>query len=101
QGLTRALAAAEQARDANSAGQADMFGLAGGDAGADSDDGPPLIEIGQWPDDERLRAERDTLGLYLTGHPITAWEEELASFVDGKIATLVEAMPRPEEGAKA
>src|SRR5699024_12002627 len=32
QGLTRALAAAEQARDASSAGQHDMFGLGGGAA---------------------------------------------------------------------
>src|SRR5699024_7543552 len=95
QGLTRALAAAEQARRADSAGQEDLFGVAG-DGSAETR-GPTLATVSEWPDDERLRAERDTLGLYLTGHPIRVWEEELARFTDGKIADLVADMPRPEE----
>ena len=95
-GLTRALAAADQDRSAASAGQNDMFGLA---ESADSA-GPPLEERPEWPEDERLRAERDTLGLYLTGHPIKAWEDELALMTGGKIADQVAAMPRPEEGAR-
>lgn len=99
QGLTRAHSAAQQARDADDAGQADMFGL--GDAGAEDDSGPALTVVAEWPEDERLRAERDTLGLYLTGHPIKRWEDELALFTHGKIAALVAAMPRPEECAQA
>jgi DNA polymerase-3 subunit alpha len=95
QGLTRALAAAEQDRSAASAGQNDMFGLA---EDAADNMGPPLEERPEWPEDERLRAERDTLGLYLTGHPIRAWEDELALMTHGKIAEQVAAMPRPEEG---
>lgn len=95
-GLTRALAAAEQDRAASSAGQNDMFGLA-----ADADTaGPPMETVAEWPEDERLRAERDTLGLYLTGHPIKAWEDELALMTHGKIADQVAAMPRPEEGGR-
>ncbi|MES1925173.1 DNA polymerase III subunit alpha [Salinisphaera sp. T31B1] len=93
-GLTRALAAAEQDRHAASAGQNDMFGLAEDAETA----GPPLETRPEWPEDERLRAERDTLGLYLTGHPIRAWEDELALMTGGKIADQVAAMPRPEEG---
>ena len=96
-GLTRALAAADQDRAASTAGQNDMFGLA-----EDADNsGPPLEVLAEWPEDERLRAERDTLGLYLTGHPIRAWEAELALMTHGKIADQVAAMPRPEEGARA
>jgi DNA polymerase-3 subunit alpha len=94
-GLTRALAAASQDRSAASVGQNDMFGL------AESPDtaGPPLERLDEWPEDQRLKAERDTLGLYLTGHPIKAWEEELALMTHGKIADQIAAMPRPEEGA--
>jgi len=95
-GLTRALAAAEQDRSAASAGQNDMFGLAENSDSA----GPPLEVREEWPEDERLRAERDTLGLYLTGHPIKAWEDELALMTGGKIADQIAAMPRPEEGAR-
>ncbi|WP_423820779.1 DNA polymerase III subunit alpha [Salinisphaera sp. SPP-AMP-43] len=96
-GVTRALAAADQDRTASSVGQNDMFGLAETPDTA----GPPLEELAEWPEDERLRAERDTLGLYLTGHPIKAWEDELENMTDGKIADQVAAMPRPEEGGNS
>jgi DNA polymerase-3 subunit alpha len=99
-GVTDALAAADQDRAATSAGQNDMFGLAGAEE-ATGGAGPPLAELDNWPEDERLKAERDTLGLYLTGHPIKAWETELARMTNGKIAAQVAAMPRPEEGGEA
>ncbi len=95
-GLTQALAAAEQDRAACSAGQNDLFGLA---ESADTA-GPPLAVRAEWPEDERLRAERDTLGLYLTGHPINAWADELALMTHGKIADQIAAMPRPEENSR-
>ena len=93
-GLARALAAADQDRSAANVGQNDMFGLAESTESA----GPPLETLPEAPEDERLRAERDVLGLYLTGHPIKAWEAELADMTHGKIADQVAAMPRPEEG---
>ncbi|MEH6469598.1 MAG: OB-fold nucleic acid binding domain-containing protein, partial [Porticoccus sp.] len=37
---------------------------------------------------ERLRGEKETLGLYLTGHPIDEYKEELAHFVGGRIVDL-------------
>jgi DNA polymerase III alpha subunit len=40
----------------------------------------PIINISalvQWTDDERLQGEKDTLGLYLTGHPIDQYYDEL------------------------
>lgn len=96
QGVTQTLAAAQQDRVASQVGQDDMFGL------SESTDtaGPPLEVFDDWPEEERLRAERDTLGLYLTGHPIKAWEDELALMTRGKIADQVAAMPRPEEGGE-
>jgi DNA polymerase-3 subunit alpha len=41
-----------------------------------------------WSDNERLAAEKLTLGLFLTGHPIDQYEPELKHFTHGKIATL-------------
>jgi DNA polymerase-3 subunit alpha len=35
----------------------------------------------QWTDDERLQGEKDTLGLYLTGHPIDQYYDELKRYV--------------------
>ena len=37
---------------------------------------------------ERLRGEKDTLGLYLTGHPVDEYVDELAHFVGGRIVDL-------------
>ena len=37
---------------------------------------------------ERLNGERDTLGLYLTGHPIDEYEEELAKMHPNRISAL-------------
>ncbi|MAA75227.1 MAG: DNA polymerase III subunit alpha [Salinisphaeraceae bacterium] len=91
-GLGRALTAAEQQRNAASAGQNDLFGMAEPDA-------TPVFSlqaIEDWSDDDRLRAERETLGLYLSGHPITAWEDELAQFTDGKIAEIVGDLTPPD-----
>ena len=46
---------------------------------------------------QRLQGERDTLGLYLTGHPIAAYEQELRQLVAARIADL--GGPRPAAGA--
>ncbi len=91
--LPQAVAAAEQHRSAENAGQNDMFGL----TAVAEDSVVALDTIPEWPEDERLKAERDTLGLYLTGHPINAWEEELANFTQGKIADVVGEMGTPGE----
>ena len=37
---------------------------------------------------ERLSGEKDTLGLYLTGHPVDEYAEELTHFVGGRIVDL-------------
>ncbi len=92
-GLAEALAAADQDQSAAAAGQDDLFGL--GDVVTAK--APSLSAVVDWPSDERLRAERDTLGLYLSGHPIRAYESELAQLTHGSIADQVAAMPRPNE----
>ena len=46
-----------------------------------------------WAEQERLSAEKDTLGLYLSGHPIDEFLPELAHITKDRIANL-----RPERG---
>ncbi|MDN5862448.1 MAG: DNA polymerase III subunit alpha, partial [Salinisphaera sp.] len=83
--LGRAIAVAEQHNTALVVGQDDLFGL-----GAQPEDtvSVTLARHPPWPEAERLKAERDSLGLYLTGHPIQAWETELACFITAKLADL-------------
>ncbi len=82
--LPTALQAADQHGQSQDAGQDDLFGL--GDAGAP----PPatLVEHEEWDDVERLAHEKETLGLYLTGHPVEPYLDELACFTSGRLGSL-------------
>ena len=85
-GLPAALQLGEQRARARQARQVDLFGLA--TPNADAGVPPPLQLEAQpdWPESVRLQFERDTLGLFLTGHPIAEYEAELAAVVSGRIA---------------
>ena len=82
--LPTALQAAEQHLQSRDAGQHDLFGL--GDAVTP----PPaaLVEHEAWDDAERLAHEKETLGLYLTGHPVEPYLDELARFTSGRLGSL-------------
>ena len=43
----------------------------------------------------RLAGERETLGLFLTGHPIDRFEADLPRFVGARIADLISERPLP------
>jgi DNA polymerase-3 subunit alpha len=47
----------------------------------------------EWSRRVRLEGERDTLGLYLTGHPIQEYESELKSLTSGWIADIAGERP--------
>jgi DNA polymerase-3 subunit alpha len=59
------------------------------------DDGEQLPE---WSSAERLAGERDTLGLFLTGHPVDEVATDLAALTSGRIAELV--ADRPADGER-
>jgi DNA polymerase-3 subunit alpha len=44
--------------------------------------------VPEWDEEQRLLGEKETLGLYLTGHPIERYRKELARFVSASIAQL-------------
>lgn len=83
-----ALRTAEQNAANRDAGMGDLFGESV-QAGVDTDD--PYAShraIRSWTDRERLQGERDTLGLYVTGHPIDECEEELRRFAPVRLVDL-------------
>ena len=87
--LDATLKLAEQHVRADLLGQADFFGLQRPAAEVIARQAPEGVK---WPEHERLRAEKETLGLYLTGHPIIAYESELKQFTSGRLADLAEAI---------
>lgn len=84
-----ALKAAAQNHTNQSLGMLDMFGEAFAEA-EDEEVNVYADYLGarEWTDRERLSGEKDTLGLYLTGHPIDEYERELKRFVSTRISDL-------------
>jgi DNA polymerase-3 subunit alpha len=71
--VLRWAAARESDRDTNQIG---LFA-----AGAGVDIPPPALpDVPEWSDKERLRAERDALGFFITGHPLDKFEASLRQF---------------------
>ena len=82
--LTLALQGAEQHSRNQDAGILDLFG------GAELEDnlGVDFQLVEEWEDETRLRGEKETLGLYLTGHPIDRYLDDLRCFVAGRLVDL-------------
>ncbi|MCZ6881349.1 MAG: DNA polymerase III subunit alpha [Gammaproteobacteria bacterium] len=100
--LPAAMKLAEQDAKASAAGQDDMFGFSGTrpqtdelpvprNGGRDRD--APEEDPPEWSEKERLDGEFDTLGLYLTGHPITRYEKDLPQLAGTRIADLGDGQP--------
>ncbi len=86
--LTTAIKVAEQHGKMNQTGQNDMFGLSVQvDRGDDEE--AYASNVDPWPEKEKLEAEKLTLGLYLTGHPIEEYEAELKHIRHASIGTLI------------
>jgi DNA polymerase-3 subunit alpha len=86
--LEAAIKAASQNQTNQNLGMIDMFGEAFADAAESEDIYADYRHARDWSDKERLAGEKDTLGLYLTGHPIDAYEHELKRFVATRIVDL-------------
>ena len=80
--LPEAVQAADQARSNRESGIMDLFGE------VEEVQRKPAKPVKPWSDEVRLKGEKDTLGLYLTGHPIDVYRPELKSFISQKINEL-------------
>jgi len=82
--LPAALTLAEQHTRDHAVGQNDLFGAAAAVLKAS----PRFTPAAEWDEGQRLAHEKETLGLYLTGHPISRYEQELAHITTCRIADL-------------
>ncbi len=82
--LPKSVQIAEQHSKNQSSGQEDLFGSLFEPEAIDSDvHHEPAIK--EWDDLLKLRYEKDTLGLYLSGHPIESYLTEIKQFTQGNI----------------
>lgn len=78
--LDKAIKIAEQSNKNSHSRQDDLFGLFS-PAGSKKSSSE-FLEKADWSEDERLKGEKETLGFYLKGHPISKYETELGSFIE-------------------
>ena len=76
--LDTALEAGAAALRDREIGQTSLFDRLDGAAGRK----PTLVNAADWTDRQRLAFEKEVLGFYVTGHPLTSVAPELARFVD-------------------
>ncbi len=78
-----ALDAANQKHKSAAAGQNDMFGIA-----APIEAVQTYQNVDPWKEEDLLAAEKETLGLYLSGHPIDMVIDELDQFTSCRLVNL-------------
>ncbi len=84
--VDKALHQAEQHNKNKEVGQDDLFNILQMEDTTEAH--AEYISVPEWADDIRLLGEKETLGLYLTGHPIERYEQELSQFISAKIVDL-------------
>ena len=103
--VERAIEAAQPLQKAKAVGQETLFSMfaappprLGEDSGADLSASAERYDetVGEWPERERLRLEKEALGFYLTGHPLLAYREDLGRLANTRAQDLQTAPLREE-----
>ncbi|MFT4255912.1 MAG: DNA polymerase III subunit alpha [Pseudoxanthomonas sp.] len=94
--LPEVLKAIDQINRNRNAGIVDMFGSSsgGGDIHVE------LPETTDWPLTQKLQGERDTLGFYLSGHPMDPYREDLRSLLGHDLGDLEKLWNAQPDSAK-
>ncbi|MEM7467016.1 MAG: DNA polymerase III subunit alpha, partial [Pseudomonadota bacterium] len=91
--VARAVQVAEQQAKDSAVGQEDMFGITAGpessqSANVTAEDWNNALNTPEWADKDLLSWEKETLGLYLSGHPIDRYEGELHGLSNVRLCDL-------------
>jgi DNA polymerase-3 subunit alpha len=85
-GIEMAMGRAQSAQRDKQSGQSSLFDMFSSGAVQNSDDDLPAIE--PWPDSEMLSAEKELIGFYISGHPLSVHEWTLRTFALQRIGEL-------------
>jgi len=86
--ITEAVKVAEQQHANTDAGIVDLFGELVPSQSSEGAVYQDFHRVRRWSIKERLNGEKETLGLYLTGHPIEEYSAELENFISARIVDL-------------
>lgn len=74
---------AQRTKDEKERGQNSLFGMFSSPAVAR----PAIAKVPEWPEEEKLRHEKETLGFYITGHPLNRYAPDIAAAVPKAVTT--------------
>jgi DNA polymerase III subunit alpha len=86
---------AQRRRRDREEGQSSLFGMLGG---AESNEPTPDLSVRPWPERERLRYEKEALGLFLSGNPLSEHQAALERQITHTTAALREIIDNLPEG---
>ncbi|HKR63756.1 MAG TPA: DNA polymerase III subunit alpha [Thermoanaerobaculia bacterium] len=75
---------AQRVKDEKERGQNSLFGMF---AAAAPKTQTQVRNAPEWPEDERLKYEKETLGFYITGHPLNKFIDDIRQFATAGVAT--------------
>ncbi|HHN79072.1 MAG TPA: DNA polymerase III subunit alpha, partial [Phycisphaerales bacterium] len=78
--IDRAVAAGQRAARDRACGQSQLFGFGGDDGPAVEQAENPLEPAEPWTEAETLRQEKETIGFYVSNHPLDEWADWTAVF---------------------
>ncbi|HEX5435929.1 MAG TPA: DNA polymerase III subunit alpha [Gemmatimonadaceae bacterium] len=87
-GLDTALHEAALMQDEAATGQGSLFGSPGDDEAEPIRQTPLLPNVAPWTDGERLAREKETLGFYISGHPLEPFRMEVELFATHTVSQL-------------
>ncbi len=81
--IDRALESGQAAQRDRQSGQRSLFGLLGGSSakggakGGSHGGAEDYVQSEEWPEKERLSLEKETIGFYISGHPLDQYQREM------------------------
>lgn len=91
--IEAAVSAGQKLAQDKAAGQAQLFGFGGGDEDSPAKGGAaatPLVRAPAWSESETLAQEKETLGFYVSSHPLDQWRAWAEVFANARVADLRE-----------
>jgi DNA polymerase-3 subunit alpha len=83
--IDSAIESGQRLQRSRASGQTDLFGALAASMPAVE---TPLPEVADWAHNELLKGEKETLGFYISGHPLSGYEDLLKDFADADVDRL-------------
>ncbi|MCC7387930.1 MAG: DNA polymerase III subunit alpha [Phycisphaerales bacterium] len=85
--IEAAVSAGQKLAQDKASGQSQLFGFGGGDEAGPAPE-TPLVRAPAWSESETLAQEKETLGFYVSSHPLEQWKHWSTIFANATLAEL-------------